>query len=41
MCCDVQNLNPLFELNMNLDVNMVSDYLMTGALGDGTSYLAV
>jgi hypothetical protein len=32
-------LNPLFEFNVNLDVSVVSDHLMIGALEDGSSNL--
>jgi hypothetical protein len=35
----MQNLNPLFEFNVNLDVIMVWDHLMTRILGDGMSNL--
>jgi hypothetical protein len=37
VCCDTQNLNPLFELNVNLDAIVAWDHLMTRAMGDDTS----
>jgi hypothetical protein len=35
----MQILNPLLELNLNLDVSVVIDHLMTRALEDGTRNL--
>jgi hypothetical protein len=30
----MQNSNPLFEFNLNLDVSVVGDHVMTRALAD-------
>jgi hypothetical protein len=34
-----QNFNPVFEFDMNVDMSMVWDHLMTKALGNGTRNL--
>jgi hypothetical protein len=38
-CCDTQNLKPLFEFNVNLDISMVWYHMVTWSLGKDTSNL--